>query len=105
MDSNLFYILIATGVISLLTLVYVVVDENLKQSRYAKEVAERKEREQEELANNPPVEVSEEVPEEVAETEPTESAPVDSTPEPQPQESVNEDVAETEQDEPEQPPV
>ncbi|NJL98357.1 MAG: hypothetical protein HC818_05630 [Synechococcaceae cyanobacterium RM1_1_27] len=105
MDSNLFYILIATGVISLLTLVYVVVDENLKQRRYAKEVAERKEREQEELANNPPVEVSEAV----AETEPTESAPVDSTPEPQSEESgnqeVTEEVAKTEQDEVEQPPV
>ena len=93
MDSNLFYILIATGVISLLTLVYVVVDENLKQSRYAKEVAERKEKEQEELAKNPPVEA--------AETE-----PVDPASEPQPEDPVKEPEAEPVQtDEAEEPPA
>ena len=101
MDSNLFYILIATGVISLLTLVYVVVDENLKQRRYAKEVAERQEKEQEELANNPPVEV----PEEVAEAEPVDSTPEQQVEEPQLKESPSQPTAETDQEEAEQPPV
>lgn len=53
MDTNLLYILIATGVISVLTLVYVIVDENLKQRRYNKLVAERKEEEAREQAKAP----------------------------------------------------
>ncbi len=53
MDTNLLYILIATGVISVLTLVYVIVDENLKQRRYNKLVAERKEEEKREQAKDP----------------------------------------------------
>ncbi len=58
MDTNLLYILIATGVISVLTLVYVIVDENLKQRRYDKLVAERKEEERLEQAKDPAPDLS-----------------------------------------------
>ncbi|MGF1576793.1 MAG: hypothetical protein ACFCU9_12795, partial [Cyanophyceae cyanobacterium] len=67
----------------------------------AKEVAERQEREQEELANNPPVEVSEEV----AEAEPVDSTPDQPSEEPQLEEFASQPTAETDQDEAEQPPV
>lgn len=38
MDDNLFYVLVGTGVVSLLTLVYVMVDENLKKRRHQQQV-------------------------------------------------------------------
>lgn len=48
MDTSLLYVLVATGVISLLTLVYVVLDEGKKQRRYAQALAERQDSEAEE---------------------------------------------------------
>ncbi len=41
MDTNLFWVLIGTGLISVLTLIYVVIDESLKRSRYENDLAEQ----------------------------------------------------------------
>lgn len=41
MDNNLLLVLVGTGVISLLTLVYVLVDESIKKRRYQAELVNR----------------------------------------------------------------